>query len=288
MIKKALPWIASHIAVVVIAGLIVWLAIERAHANAENKRLLAEAQKAQDAYAKQLGATKGEVDSERSIEARLAKQNADLAAYVAKMKKQNKQTTVASTSTGTAPIEATVPGKLTPATPTAPAICTDAFNQVVVNTATCEFKMRFKVGVNAVELRGVDGKSRFLKQRVTLIDPVTNLPIPAESADVQIADFSVTEERAAAPGPFHQRLVAAVNERGAFGAGLKFVSVGSFDASLLGFYDRADKSVRGAIQPGYRLVLPAFNSTLSVGPQFYIDSKGKTGFGAGATIELTR
>jgi len=245
-------------------------------------------QKIQDDFAKEQGATKAAVRSEREINAQLARQNASLAAFVAVMKKQSKGSTVASSSTGTATIAESSKGTLTPETPTSPAFCTDAFGTIKVNTRDCSFQVNMPVRVAAVAVRGLDGKTQFTKQRIELLDPVSGYPIPGTGTDLKIVDFAVTEDKGPEPGPFHLRAVAGVNERGAFGAGVKFWSWKSLDASAMGFYDRADKSVRGAVGLGYRLVLPAFNSTLSIGPHWGIDTKGKSALGAAATIELTR
>ncbi len=282
--KRVLAFVFSHLGAVAIAAGIVYLAVDRAHEKSLRAQVQAEAQKSLDEKAKELGATKAQVQSERQIIAGLQGQMASL---VAALKKENKGATVAAASTGTATLTEKSTGTLTAATATAPPYCTDAFGRFKVNTRDCSFEQHQSFRVSAVTVRGVDGKSRFEKQRIEELDPVTGLPIPGGDSDLAL-QFAITEEKSAAPGPWHQRLVAAVNERGSFGAGLKFFSLGSFDASVLGFYDVGHKAVRGALQPGWRLRFPAIDSTISIGPNVYIDSTGNSGVGLGATIELTR
>ncbi len=279
---KILAWIGSHVAAVLVAGGLIYLAITAAHERELRKQAEAAAQKLQTEVAKQQGFQAVTPTSAGRTEAALSPEaKAELAA----IRKTVRDTSVAVHALTEASLSSSSAGHLIPATPTMPATCEDAFNRFRVSTADCRFDVRQKFRLEATVLRGIDGKTRFFKERLVELDPVTSVPIPGEPPQLT-SSVQITEE-AAPERVFGLKVLGGVDERFAPGAGLQFAEKWRLSARALGFYSPKDRDLRGLIGMGWRPKIPFFDSRVSLGGGIGLSTKTPGAiFGAHLTAEL--
>jgi hypothetical protein len=260
-LKRAFPWVLSHLLALAVGAGVIYLAL----AYFEQQRALREARQAlaglQTQAAKQQGFQAATPVSEKRAEAALSPEaQADLTA----IKKVVRDTSVAVHALSQASLVETVKGTLTPATSTTPATCEDAFNRFRVNTSNCEFQVRQKFRFELTGLRGVDGKTRYFKEKLVELDPVTGLPIvmdppPQVTTDVQITDEQPVERT------FGLKILGGVDERLAPGLGVQWMEKYRVSLRTVGFYARDSKDLRGVVGLGWRPRLPFLDSQVSVG-----------------------
>lgn len=279
---KILAFVGSHLAVVLVAGALVYLAVDRAHERSLRKKADEALQKVQTEAAKERGFQAVAPTSAGKTEAALSPEaKAELAAIRTKVE----NTSVAVHGLAQVLYARDSVGKAIPATDTTPPYCVDDFNMIRVDTKNCRFQLNLELLDETTVLRGTDGKTRLVKQTVRLLDPVTHLPVPGDPPKVT-SDFRFTEEKAP-ERVFGLKLLGGVDERFAPGGGIQFAEKWRVSARALGFYSPKDQDLRGLIALGWRPRVPFFDSRVAVGAGVGLSTKtpGMI-FGAHLTAEL--
>lgn len=140
----------------------------------------------------------------------------------------------------------------------------DEYHRFHLDIPSGLFTRTQKFTYEAAILIGTDRTYRFVKSDLREYDPVTGIEIPA--AGVQMAgSYQFTQEGAepTAVSRFHPIVVAGVNGKGAFGGGVQFLRFGPVNLAGMAYYQ--DHSISPQLQLGYRLNLGFLKTNLSVG-----------------------
>ncbi len=264
------------------AGSLAYGVLLNIRIRALDRAVLEARQALQTAAAKREGYQPVSPVSQAKIEAALSPQ---ARAELAEIRKAVKDTAVAMHTLTEANIAGTAPGKLTPATETAPPFCEDVWNRFKVNTADCSFTIRQKFLWEGRLLRGVDGKTRLYKDSLIELDPVTGLPIPGPApelrSEIQVSDETAPEK------VFGLKVLGGVDERLAPGLGLQAAEKWRLSLRAMGFYAPKDQDLRGQLGLGYRPKIPWFDSQVSIGGGIGLSTK-KSGliYGAHLTVPI--
>lgn len=173
--------------------------------------------------------------------------------------------------------------------PAGSAIASDCVPAGVWEDSDERFKLNLKTGILEqhqifrADVVVFQGERRFAKTSIIEISPKTGMPINEGSVRQVETKLDYVDAPVAAVGPFHSIVVAAVNEKGAFGAGVQFARWKNLNVGAVGYWE--NHKLLPAVQLSYRLKVGFLNTNLSVGP-YYAPITQRVG--VGATLELTR
>jgi hypothetical protein len=269
--------IAPYVLVAVVA-LYLWDRLTRRPAPDPDPAL----QAAIEAKARELNAVTAQLVAEKQISSEL---NEKLADYYVQMKKSVPSTEPLGILKTTVSIEDK--GQGTSSEPVAQKfIWKDNYNRFFVMFPSGEYLRRQKFHVDVLATIA-DGQAVVTKVDFKEFDPETGDEIPADGI-THTGSLKVRNLVAMVPPapPFKPRLIAAIDHRGAFGAGAELVNFkDKLNAGLVALYDGSEEEIRGGGFIGLRL----FDSNVSPAAYGALSSDGGGfKFGALVAIELTR
>lgn len=225
----------------------------------------------------------------------LNRENLDLGADVERLRKSDPSLRPIAVLKDTVSIKDSVPGVVSVVGPACPVELTDEYGRFRVSVPQKSgelpiFNREQQFVFDAVVLKRLNGQFTFAKSELREYEPGKEPSpatlIPSDGIAAKL-DLQIASEAAPAVKPFHPRAVFALDHRAAVGGGVEFLHLfgDKAELSVVGLYDKADKSVDLAVSAGYRVTLPLINSNVSIGPNYYPLSKK---LGVGVTVELSR
>jgi len=209
--------------------------------------------------------------------------------FVNQIKAADPKATISSTShTGVAIKDTDTAIATTAAGSPCPSSIIDSHNRFRFELPNGPLYREQKFTLDVVTVRGVDGGYSVQKSDFREFDPTTGQEIPSAGISLE-GNFQFVEERAAGPGPWHLRGVAAAAYPLGFGGG---VQVNPWRGLTLGpvfLYQPATSKQSAAFVAAFGAGWRVLGSTIAVGPYAGVSSRGGAFVGGAlATIEVTR